>query len=207
MLILNLNLIKTRSFFKSFLVKRLKLQDLLYLSAINQRKYIIICPGGKGEFKRWSTANFARLCDLLAQDYKGDFLICGASDDSVLATEIINYSKQRFVNYTGKTSLTELIEIFAKAKVIITNDSGPLHIAHAMDKNLLCISRGKPYGRFLPYPKNEKSNDIYIYPKLVCDLLNEPDASIKLNDPDFAPDINTILPEDAYKLIIKTFFK
>ncbi len=44
------------------------------------------------------------------------------------------------LNLTGKTNLTQLIEIIAKASMVITTDSGPMHIATALNKNTVVIA-------------------------------------------------------------------
>jgi ADP-heptose:LPS heptosyltransferase len=160
---------------------------------------VVICPGAKFGFRRWAPGNFAHLCDLIGDEYGGKFIIVGSSEDVPLADEIKRQSHQQFEDCTGKKNLGELIEIFSRARLIITNDSGPLHIAFAMNKNVIGISNGHHYQRFSPYPSYMNMNGTCVYPKHIDDLMP---VSTK---PDLLPDINTILPEEVYEIIAQRY--
>jgi len=62
-------------------------------------------------------------------------------------------SLSRVENLCGTTSLTELVDIISKAKLLITNDSSALHIAACLNTQTICLLMGRHYGRFAPYPK------------------------------------------------------
>ena len=135
---------------------------------------IIICPGAKDDFRRWSPKNFARLCNMLNKEFSShEFIICGSKQDSLFAKEIIDNSEIYFSDLTGKQNLVQLVKIMAQARLVITNDSGPFHIAVALGKNVICLSNGNNYGRFSPYPKEMNTKSMVIYPPEVLSLSEE----------------------------------
>src|SRR5205085_581241 len=99
---------------------------------------------------------------------------------------------------TGKNDLPQLINIFKEAKLIVTNDSGPYHIANAMNKRVVAIFNGYLYGRFLPYPPEMNLQGICAYPKGV--------NSTESSDPTSLQVIDSILPEDVFALIRNKYF-
>lgn len=92
-------------------------------------EFIVINPGGNWLAKRWPAANYARLCRELNRLYSAKILLTGSADDKVLSEEIIRMSNGSAAGICGSTTLKQLASIMRKAKVVIANDSGPMHIA------------------------------------------------------------------------------
>ncbi len=156
---------RNKDFFEQLLSEKIAVlkPQINYTSTVENK--IIICPGAKDAFRRWSTENFRHLCALLKRDYLNEeFVICGSKEDGILAKEIAQNSNISFSDLTGKLSLIELVRVMAEAKLVITNDSGPFHVAVALGKKVICISNGNNYGRFTPYPKEMNTNSSVIYP-------------------------------------------
>lgn len=65
-----------------------------------------------------------------------------------------------FINTTGKTGIEEMISLIASAKLVIANDSGPMHLSAAMEKPTLGIFGPTPPQRFAPYPPNRNTNHL-----------------------------------------------
>lgn len=156
---------------------------------------LVICPGASAAIRRWSTANFSEFIRLIKLEYPAmEIVICGSEMDKILATQIIQDSKESIKDYSGLLSLAELIEVFAKAKLILTNDSGPFHIAVALNKRVICVSSGNNYGRFVPYPLEMNTRSLTIFPPA---MLEYEDELSRLRGFGFANeklDINTITP-------------
>jgi heptosyltransferase-2 len=104
---------------------------------------IAFCPGAEfGPAKRWPHYHFATLASLLIKE--GKRIIClGSAKDTVAIEEIkALLSKdelQQFVDVSGKTSLTEAIDILAKANHIVSNDSGLMHIGAAVATPMIAL--------------------------------------------------------------------
>lgn len=78
--------------------------------------------------KRWSSKRFAQVADYFAQkDYQIIFL--GGKMDLPLVKEAVNFMKTKPVLATGKLSLGQLAALMKKMSLVITNDSGPMHVA------------------------------------------------------------------------------
>jgi ADP-heptose:LPS heptosyltransferase len=106
-------------------------------------------------------------------------------------------SEISFRNLTGKLTLIELVSVMAESKLVITNDSGPFHIAVALGKRVVCISNGNNYGRFTPYPAAMHTKSLVNYPDDVL-RLTEVERLGKFSREVRDVDINSIKPEAVY---------
>lgn len=99
------------------------------------RQLVALIPGARWENKRWPTHHFAELATQLDRDCRAvHFAVLGGGDDSSLAKEIIAGSDAAILDLTGGTSLPELVEWLRASQLVITNDTGPMHIAAALGK-------------------------------------------------------------------------
>ncbi|PBQ33852.1 hypothetical protein CNR22_19380 [Sphingobacteriaceae bacterium] len=195
---------RNKLFFESILAEKISLSRPSITSENQLENKIIICPGAKDSFRRWSPFNFAALCDKLKIDFpEKDFVICGSAADSVFAKEIIRNSTVHFQDSTGELGLNELLSVFSNAKLIVTNDSGPFHIAVALGKKAVCISNGNNYGRFTPYPAEMQTSSAVIYPDELLNLPSEEEKWEKYCKHGSPLDINSIGVAKVYETIKK----
>ncbi|MEO5803196.1 MAG: lipopolysaccharide heptosyltransferase II [Verrucomicrobiota bacterium] len=122
--------------------------------AIDQSRWIIINPGARWMNKRWPVEYFAELVKLLAaQNSKFRFVILGSKEDCHLGEQIARAEPQRAVDLTNQTSLSEMIEWIRLSELIVTNDTGPMHVAAALGKPVVALfgptnpNRTGPYGQ------------------------------------------------------------
>ncbi|AMA64723.1 ADP-heptose--LPS heptosyltransferase 2 [Candidatus Arsenophonus lipoptenae] len=113
---------------------------------IPENLFIIgFCPGSAfGPAKCWPFYHYAKLAKLLFSIYnRCRILIFGSKKDDVIAKNIrellSNDYKQYCVNLTGKTTLEQVINLLASCQVIVTNDSGLMHIASALNIPLVVL--------------------------------------------------------------------
>ena len=116
-------------------------------------RWIAIQPGARWENKRWPVEYFAELVRLLAKHLPSTrFAILGAAEDKPLGEMILRAEPQRSLNLCGETSLTEMIEWLRLCELMVTNDTGPMHAAAALNKPLVALfgptepRRTGPYG-------------------------------------------------------------
>lgn len=90
--------------------------------------------GSSLEGRRWPAQSFARLADLLAEKFKARIILFGVKSEFPLAEEVIRHSrfKHRLVNLAGRTSLSQMVGLLKKCRYLVTNDTGPMHIAAAL---------------------------------------------------------------------------
>lgn len=112
-------------------------------------KYAVIVPGARWKTKRWPAENFGRLASRLPLET----IIVGSKADKDIADEIVSLSNGKAASLAGKTDLMELIEVIKHARFIVSNDSGPMHIAAALSIPVFAIFgptdplKTGPYGR------------------------------------------------------------
>ena len=99
----------------------------------------VLCPGAEyGPAKRWPAQYFAELAGKLA-DTGHAVWIAGSASDAAIGDEVARLSGGRCINLCGKTSLAEAIDLMSCATMVVSNDSGLMHIAAALDKPLLAL--------------------------------------------------------------------
>ena len=97
-------------------------------------------PGAAfGPAKRWLPERFAALGDRLIGALNADVLIFGSAAERPLAEEIAGVMKHTPAVAAGETSLRQLLALMARCRLMVTNDSGPMHLAAAMGVPLVAI--------------------------------------------------------------------
>lgn len=119
---------------------------------LEQRKFdlsepvIGINPGATGgTAKRWFPRRFARVCKNLAQKFKVKILIFGGPQDKELGDYIAGLSKGNCINIAGTTSLGQAFALIEKCSLFITNDSGLMHAAAALNINQVAVIGSTDY--------------------------------------------------------------
>lgn len=106
---------------------------------INSAPVAVLCPGAEyGPAKRWPTPNFGALARLAA-DAGYTVALAGSARDAGIGDDIVRESSGACVNLCGKTSLEEVIDLISGAAMVVSNDSGLMHVAAALDRPLLAI--------------------------------------------------------------------
>jgi heptosyltransferase-2 len=108
---------------------------------LNGPRFLIgLNPGAAfGPAKRWLPERFAALADRLMGALNADVLIFGSSEERPLAEEIAGAMKHTPTVLAGGTSLRQLLALMAQCRLIVTNDSGPMHLAAALGVPLVAI--------------------------------------------------------------------
>jgi len=96
-------------------------------------RFIVLNPGAAyGSAKRWHEDRFATVADRLAIELGVHVAIIGSEAERPTANQIRDRLKSTTAVLSGKTSLEMLIGVLAESSLMITNDSGPMHIAAAL---------------------------------------------------------------------------
>jgi len=98
-----------------------------------------LCPGAEyGPAKRWPAAHFAALAARL--DAKGyQVWLIGSPKDRALGEEIAQAAAQRCRNLCGETDLEQAVDLLACAHLVVSNDSGLMHVAAALHRPLIAL--------------------------------------------------------------------
>lgn len=126
-------------------------------------KILAICPGAEfGDSKQWPAEHFAATCRTKI-DEGWQVWIFGSEKDAEVADEIVQMlgeeQRQKCVSLAGKTSLAQAIDLLSVAAAVVSNDSGLMHIAAALDKPVVALY-GSTSPDFTP-PLNNKSKLLF----------------------------------------------
>ena len=95
------------------------------------RVRIAVCPGAEyGPAKRWLPERYAEVMRSIDEEYESDFYLVGTAKDWIVADDIAKRASLATAkNVCGKTTLTELIDLLKSCHVLVTNDTGTMHLA------------------------------------------------------------------------------
>jgi len=104
-----------------------------------QRPVLGLCPGAEyGDAKRWPAEYYAEVANHALNQGWQVWLFGSVKDQPVTAT-IQQLTQQRCVDLAGQTKLGEAIDLMSLCHTVISNDSGLMHVAAALDKKLIAI--------------------------------------------------------------------
>jgi len=99
-----------------------------------------IAPGATyGPAKRWFPQRFAAVADHLADYFGCTVVILGGKSDDTAASEVQRQAKNSLINLAGQTDLAEAVYIISQCSLFISNDSGLMHIAGALNIPTIAI--------------------------------------------------------------------
>jgi heptosyltransferase I len=144
--------------------------DKHYLCSNYQNGYVVfhMFPGGSlQKLKKWSLNNWFELACKINKEFGYSILITGTKDDLEEANvfcEMLRQNNIDFYNVTGKLSLTETASVLEKSKMLVTVNTGIMHLASALNVALVVINGATSVKRWGPLNKNS----ISIHTNLDC---------------------------------------
>jgi len=117
---------------------------------------IALAPGSVWFTKKYPKEKFGRLLELLKQSNEKIFII-GGENDRELGDFLISYSQnENIINTAGKLNVLESAELIRRCRLLITNDSAPLHLANAVNTKVVSLwGATVPQFGFFPYGEND----------------------------------------------------
>jgi len=95
----------------------------------SQSSYIVIHPGSGGSTQNWSSKYFKEIAARLAVEHSWEIVVTGSPSEEDLCREV---ASDHCLNLCGKTDLLELTALLKQTELLITNSTGPLHLAVAL---------------------------------------------------------------------------
>ncbi len=134
------------------------------LFSIKEKPLLILCPGAAfGLAKCWPAEYFAEIANY-KKSKAWQIVLLGSNSDESIGKKIQELTNNDCINLIGKTSLLEAICILSFANLVISNDSGLMHLTAALDRPLIALY-GSSSPEFTP-PLSVKAKVIYL--KLSC---------------------------------------
>jgi lipopolysaccharide heptosyltransferase II len=107
---------------------------------VDGARWIVLQPGTRWASKRWPVEAFAELVPLLASANAGfRFAILGGGEDRSLGEVIARADPARCLDLTGRISLPEMVEWIRLSELMVSNDTGPMHVAAALGTPVIAL--------------------------------------------------------------------
>jgi heptosyltransferase II len=134
------------------------------LFLVEEKPLLILCPGAAyGPAKCWPAEYFAEIANYKKpKDWQ--IVLLGSESDKSTGVKIQELTKNACIDLIGKTSLIEAINVLSSATLVISNDSGLMHLTAALNRPLIALY-GSSSPEFTP-PLSTKAKLLYL--KLSC---------------------------------------
>jgi len=103
------------------------------------KKVVALNPGASHPVNRWHTRNFALLVDRIEKELSARVLIIGGIGDLELSREIVALAQTQPLVLTGKTDLLQLAAILRMCDLLVSADTGPMHLSTAVGTRVLAL--------------------------------------------------------------------
>ncbi len=156
--------IKSKSTDKKKIIERLK---NINPNIDEKSKIVLLNPNASQllPIRRWPLKNFMLLAKKILKQKDIFVVITGTENEKSDALEICNFVKnKRCIDFTGKTTFKELIDLYNVSKILITNDSGPAHFASLTNIKIIVLFGPETPKIYAPLSKN----CVCLYSNLAC---------------------------------------
>jgi ADP-heptose:LPS heptosyltransferase len=172
-------------------------------------KTIAIAPGAaeSAKSRMWPADNFVKLSNELTKDYNLVFI--GSEKEKQLIDSIMFKikDKDKVINLAGEISINELFNLIDNVNLLITNDTGPLHIASAQKTKTIALFGPNTPVRFGTYNKDSisiyKQESCAFSPCINVHLGKVPDCLYPKNSKDYQKCMKSILVEEVLDAVRK----
>lgn len=131
--------------------------------------YAVLNAGSNEPGRRWPIGFYADIADRLLQAGYRVVLVgkSGEIPDEDARRGIV--ARPGAIDLTDKTSLPELLDLMNHAALIVSNDTGPAHLAMALGKPTVVLVGGGHFGSFVPYPPEAAPPTVrFVYQEMEC---------------------------------------
>ncbi len=163
---------------------------LLKSNNINPDNYMVFVPSSAHRDKCWPVERFAALADKISSRLGLSIIATGTKSERSLVEKLKTAANVPIANFAGLTDLSELTALLKAAKLVVSNDTGPGHIAAALGVPLVLIfGRSNPL-RVTPYGRGR------------CVAAIEPHSrGLRLKSTDPKHDIKAVTVDDVYQKV------
>ena len=125
---------------------------------------VVINAGAKSHLKRWTADGFAKVADRLITEDSANVVFVGLKEDEPIVKEVTARMKHKGHDLIGKTNIRQLAGLLKRSKLLITNDSAPLHLGCAVGTKVLALFGPTDHRKYGPTGEF----DVVIREKLSC---------------------------------------
>lgn len=116
-------------------------RDLLRTAGCNENQPVVaLCPGSiNSRAKRWPAERYAKLADHLIDRLHAQVVLMGSKEEADVSLEVTRQMRNQPIVLTGETNLGQAVAVLSNIDLLITNDTGPAHIASSLGRPTLVI--------------------------------------------------------------------
>lgn len=155
-------------------------------------EYVVFVPGARVNYRRWPITKFIEMAKKLA----GNVVVVGTAGESTLAREIATVEDCNVVDLCGKTTLPQLGGILARAKLVITNETGTATYSAMVGAKTVCIVGGGDFGAF--FPNQYCKNAVSVFHMDECFNCGWNCTKVNLGPSNIAPCVEAVSVEDVF---------
>ena len=126
-------------------------QPLQTVYDIQKSPYAVLNPGSNEYGRRWPFKNYLKIADYLRNEGLR-VVIVGGKNEKVFDSHN-DFNNDEIFDLSGKTELSQLLDIIKHATCVISNDTGPAHLSIALGTPTVVVVGGGHFGSFVPYPE------------------------------------------------------
>jgi lipopolysaccharide heptosyltransferase I len=112
---------------------------LLCDNRVADNNYIVMIPGASNLKKCWPAKNFAALAERIRSQSDAAIIMAGSKSDRTFTAAVQAATSIPLIDLAGRTTLPELIALLRDSRLVISNDTGPGHIAGALGVPLVIL--------------------------------------------------------------------
>ena len=176
--------------------------DFLKDNAVKADDLIIgITPGGgeswgsNAHYLHWQEEKFAEVADILIKQNNARIILFGSQADKVRCDKVYNSMKHKPIAAYGNTNLRQFCALLSKCRLLLCNDTGPLHMAVAAGIKTACIAGPVDEKVYGPYPFEKTKHRV-----VASDISCRPCYSkFKMNYCEHVKCLNGVSVEEVYR--------
>jgi heptosyltransferase-2 len=107
---------------------------------LGKERWVAVNPGAAyGDAKRWFPERFALVGDRLQEEFGVRLVLTGGPNEVRIGSDIESFMANKPLNMIGKTTVRQLMALLSRCALVVTNDSGPMHIAAAFGVPIVAV--------------------------------------------------------------------
>jgi len=118
---------------------------------VDRNHYAVFIPGSAHSDKCWPVEKFATLADKISPLFHLPIVLAGAKSERTVTEKLKALTNVPIVDFAGLTNLNELVALLKSARLVVSNDTGPGHIAAALGTPLVMMFSWSNPARIYPY--------------------------------------------------------
>ncbi len=124
---------------------------------LGEGSYVAVNPGAAyGSAKRWIPERYAEVADRLAGELGVNIVLTGGPGEAEIGRDIEAAMRQKPLNLIGQTSIRQMMAIIANCRLMVSNDSGPMHVAAALGVPVVAVFGATDHTTTYPWTKRHR---------------------------------------------------